>query len=96
MKSLARRLLNERIDDSFTDLSTDFVDILKTPRRGWRLGGEVKVIPEVWPQVLLRRNKKFRPESLLKTVCAKPPARSQRLDVGDERVGDCPAASHSR
>lgn len=80
-KILVRRQLTREGEESFTDLSTDFVDISKTPRRGWLLGGEVKVIPEVWLQVLLRRSKKFRPESLLETVCAGPPARLQSPDL---------------
>jgi hypothetical protein len=77
VKTLVRPSLSERAHDSFTDLSTDFVDIWKTPRRGWVLGNEVKVIPEVGGQVLLRRNKKICPKSMLETVVHDPLAYPQ-------------------
>jgi hypothetical protein len=77
VKTLVRPSLSERAHDSFTDLSTDFVDICKTPRRAWGLGYEVKVIPEVGEQVLLRRNKKICPTSMLETVVHVPLAHPQ-------------------
>ena len=60
------------------------------------MGSEVKVIPEVCLQVLLRRNKKFRPKSLLETVCAKAPARSKRPDMTDLQTWVFAAAPNSR
>jgi hypothetical protein len=77
VKTLVRPSLSERTHDSFTDLSTDFVDTWKTPRRGWVLGNEVKVIPEVGARILLQRNKKISPKSMVETVVLNPLAHPQ-------------------
>jgi hypothetical protein len=92
LKTLVRPSLSERAHDPFTDLSTDFVDIWKTPRRGLGLGSEVKVIPEVGGQVLLRRNKKICPKSMVETVVPDPLAYPQWPDLaGVYRPGSAPS-----
>jgi hypothetical protein len=74
VKTLVRPSLSERAHDPFTDLSTDFVDRWKTPRRGLGLGSEVKVIPEVAHQILLRRSRKICPKSMVEAVVIDLPA----------------------
>jgi hypothetical protein len=92
VKTLVRPSLSECAHDPFTDLSTDFVDTWKTPRRGLGLGSEVKVIPEVGGQILLRRNKKICPKSMVETVVADPLAYPQWRDLASVyRPGSAPS-----